>query len=229
MTGLWFLLPSDWQNALFSVQGTFVFAVVLASWMYADVHTTNVLGVDAQQSRAALNDPIALGRLLTARHLLLWLLITPICLFVALGIGVYQDQLARLAMTMIAIAFPPFGALAVAAWLGIRFPYHPIPLAERRRLRGSWWHMWGRWLILVLMPYALVPWLGLLTLVPAYALWATGKGINTPPDNIHLIAGGLLTLTLSLTMWTFGRRMSLRLAHRRTDSLNSYLADPSHG
>jgi hypothetical protein len=130
---------------------------------------------------------------------------------------------------MFAIVVPPFGALGVAAWLGIRFPYHPIPLTERWRLRRPWWHKWGRWLTLVLLPYVLVPALGLLTLAPAYALWAIGKGIDQPPDNVHLIAGGLLTLTLSLIMWTFGRRVSVRLAHQRANSLNNYLADPRHG
>ena len=41
------LLPPRWQDALFSLHGTFAFALVLASWMYADVPATNVLGVGA--------------------------------------------------------------------------------------------------------------------------------------------------------------------------------------
>ena len=47
MTAAWFLLPTRWQDALFSLHGTFAFALVLASWMYADVPATNVLGLGA--------------------------------------------------------------------------------------------------------------------------------------------------------------------------------------
>ena len=230
MTGAWFLLPTRWQDALFSLHGTFAFSLVLASWMYADVPATNVLGVGAQRTLEALDDPVALGRLLNARDIVLWMLVTPICVAVALGIGIYETQWTRLAVTVVMIVVPPFGALGVAAWLGVRFPYHPISLAERWRARRSWRHMWVRWLALVLLPYVLVPSLAVIALVPSYALWTvTGSGQYAPLDDLRLAAGGVVALAVSLAMWRLGRRMSLRLVRRHDEYLKSYLADPSRG
>ena len=230
MTGAWFLLPTSWDDALFRLHGTFVFALVLASWMYADVPATNVLGVDAQASLNALDDPRALGRLLSARNLVLWFLVTPICVLVAVGIGVHEHQWTRTVLTITTIVIPPFGALGIAAWLGVRFPYHPIPLIERFGARKARWHMWGRWLTLVLLPYIIVPWLATLTILPAYALWTlTGKGLDTPLDDLQLAAGALVTLAVSIGMWSYGRRMSQRLVHRHLEYLKAYLADPTRG
>ena len=230
MTGAWFLLPPRWQDALFSLHGTFAFALVLASWMYADVPATNVLGVGAQQSLEALDDPLVLGRLLNARDIVLWMLVTPICVLIALGIGVYETQWTRMVVTVVTIVVPPFGALGVAAWLGVRFPYHPISLAERWRARRSWWHMWGRWLALVLLPYIIVPGLAVLTLLPSYVFWTvTGRGQYAQLDDLRLAVGGLLTLAISLAMWKVGRRISMRLVRKHAEYLRSYLADPSRG
>ena len=230
MTAAWFLLPTRWQDALFSLHGTFAFALVLASWMYADVPATNVLGLGAHRSLEALDDPVALGRLLNARDIVLWMLVTPICVLVALGIGIYETQWTRMVVTVVTIIVPPFGALGVAAWLGVRFPYHPISLAERWRQRRSWRHMWVRWLALVLLPYVIVPTLAVVALLPSYALWTvTGNGQYAPLDDLRLAAGGLLALVVSLAMWRFGRRGSLRLVRRHAEYLKSYLADPSRG
>ena len=230
MTAAWFLLPTRWQDALFSLHGTFAFALVLASWMYADVPATNVLGLGAQRSLVALDDPAALGRLLNARDIVLWMLVTPICVLVALGIGISEAQWTRMVITVVTIVVPPFGALGVAAWLGVRFPYHPISLAERWQQRQSWQHMWARWLALVLLPYVLVPTLAVVALLPSYAFWTvTGRGQYAPLDDLRLAAGGVLALAVSLGMWRFGRRMSLRLVRRHAEYLKSYLADPSRG
>src|SRR5271157_3295539 len=57
MTGLWFLLPPHWKDALFSLHGTLAFAMVLAAWMLSDVPATNLLGPDARRVVAALDDP----------------------------------------------------------------------------------------------------------------------------------------------------------------------------
>ena len=111
VTAAWFLLPTRWQDVLFSLHGTFAFALVLASWMYADVPATNVLGLGAERSLEALDDPVALGRLLNARDIVLWMLVTPICVLVALGIGIYETQWTRMIITMVTIVVPPFGAL----------------------------------------------------------------------------------------------------------------------
>jgi hypothetical protein len=230
MTGAWFLLPERWRDALFSLHGTFAFALILASWMYADVPATNVLGIDASRARDVLDDPAGLDRLLDARMIVLWLLVTPICVLVAFGIGVYESEWARMALTIVAIAIPPFGALGIAACLGIRWPYHAIPLVDRWRRRRPFGHMWVRWSVLVLLPFVVVPFLTVLALVPSFAIWAAlGKGLDAPLSELHFVAGGAVTIAVSVAMWLFGRRLSHRLVRRRREALDDYLADPTRG
>jgi hypothetical protein len=230
MAGAWFLLPTRWQDALFSLHGSFAFALILSSWMYSDVPATNVLGADAPHAEEALGDPVALDRLLSARTIVLWALVTPICVAIAVGLGIHESEYTRMALTIVAIVIPPFGALGIAAWLGILFPYHPIALSERWRHRRPFSHMWVRWSALVLLPYVIVPALAVVTLAPAYILWAVvGKGLEEPITDAHLLAGGAITLVVSLTLWFYGRRVSRRLAHRHLEALEEYLADPARG
>ena len=63
MTGAWLFLPTPAQDALFTIHSNFAFALVLSSWMYADVPATNVLGTGAQASLEVLDDPRGLRRL----------------------------------------------------------------------------------------------------------------------------------------------------------------------
>ena len=100
-------------------------------------------------------------RLLFAKNLVLWALVAPVCSLVALIIGVSNHDYIAMIITIIAITVMPFGVLGISAWVGIRFPYHPIPLGERWAHRRPWRHMLVRWLVLVVTPYGLVPALGL--------------------------------------------------------------------
>jgi hypothetical protein len=230
MSGAWFLLPVRWRDALFSLHGSFAFALILSSWMYADVPATNVLGIDARHAREVLDDPVGLDRLLNARMIVLWILVTPICVLVAIGIGIYESEWSRMTLTIIAIVIPPFGALGISACVGIRWPYHSIPLADRWRHRRPFGHMWVRWAVLVLLPFVVVPSLTVLALVPAYAIWAAvGKGLDAPLSQTHFVAGGALTVAVSVAMWMFGRRLSHRLVRRHRVELGDYLADPTRG
>ena len=231
MTAAWFFLPIGAQNALFSLHGDFAFALVLSSWMYADVPATNVLGTGARASLENLDDPRGLRRLLIARNVVLWLFVTPVCVAVAIGVGIYEANAARTLAVIVAIIVPPFGALGISAWLGIVHPYHPIPLAERWRLRNtSRWHMLVRWFALVLLPYGIVPVLAVITVLPAYGLWAaTGHGLRGHIGDGRFALGVLVTVGVSLAMWIGGLWESLRLVRRRRASLAEYLADPSRG
>ena len=231
MTGAWFFLPTGAQDALFSLHGAFAFALVLSSWMYADVPATNVLGTGARASLEQLDDRVGLRRLLIARSVVLWIFVTPICVAIAIGVGIYEADAVRTLAVIVTIVVPPFGALGISAWLGILYPYHPIPLAERwRRRRSSRWHMLFRWTVLVLLPYGLVPALAVATVLPAYGLWAvTGDGLRGHIGDGRFALGVLLTVGTSVVMWIGGLWGSGRLARRNRDALAGYLADPLRG
>jgi hypothetical protein len=231
MTGAWFLLPTAAQDALFTIHGSWAFALVLSSWMYADVPATNVLGTGAAASLELLDDPRALRMLLATRNFVLWLFVTPICVVIAIVVGIQEANVMRTALVVVAIVVPPFGALGISAWLGVRFPYHPIALKERwDRGTHDRRHYLYRWVVLVLTPYGLVPYLSVLTLLPAYLLWAmTGHGLGQQVSDGWFAIGMLVTLAVSFGLWVLGLHGSTRIVRRHRDELGEFLADPSQG
>ena len=115
MSSSWFLLPTDLKDKVFTLHGTLAFALVLAAWMYSDVPATNVLGPDARRVTAAIDDPLALGRLLWAKSIFLWLVVTPVCLVVTLFTGIFTHDLLATLYTVIWIGVVPFGVLSITA------------------------------------------------------------------------------------------------------------------
>ena len=129
MAAAWFWLPPTW---LFSMHQARVFPIVLASWMYADVPATNVLGSASQRMGALLDKPAALRRALAAKSVVLWSMVTPICLVVCYFTWrTTHESVVIMVCTMVILAVAPFGALGVAGWLGIWFPYHALSLEDR--------------------------------------------------------------------------------------------------
>ena len=229
MVGAWFLLPAQLQDDLFRWHGPFAFPLVLAGWMYSDVPATNVLGADPSASLAVLDDGVGLRRLLTARSAVLWLLVTPVCLLVALGIGAHEHRWTTTVLSIAALSVVPLGPLGVSAWVGIRWPYHPIALRQRWAARRDWRHQLVRWGALVVVPYALVPALCAVIIVPTFLFWAsTGGGLTGGSDLTDAI-GAVGAALVSLVVWRVGQAGSGRLVDRRRPELRAYLADPSRG
>ena len=231
MTACWTLLPPGAVDALFSFHGPLAFAMVLAVWMYSDVPATNLLGGDPERSIAALADPAALRRLWYAKNIVLWLLAAPVCAAVAIGIGLHEDQLVAATLTVLWVVVVPVGALGFAGWLGIWFPYHPLPLRSRWAQRRRWRPMLARWAVLVLAPYGLVPMLTLVVTLPSLLLWyaLTRDAPGGRLSDAQFGWGLLLAAVPAAAAWLVGHRYGSRLAHRRRDRLTAYLADPDRG
>ncbi len=231
MTALWFLLPTHFKNAMFSLHGTLAFAMVLAAWMISDVPATNLLGPDAARILAAIDDPVMFRRLMYAKNLVLWTLIAPLCTVIAIAIGLNAHDNVAMAFAILAIVVMPFGTLGVSALVGIRFPYHPIALTERWAGRRSWRHMLLRWGILVLTPYALVPALATAFLFPSLALWSAfaKHGLDARLSDAEYAWGILVACAVSVLGAIGGHSLGGRWARRRKEELTAYLADPSLG
>lgn len=231
MCSAWFLAPPGLLHLLFSFHGSLAFAAVLASWMYSDVPATNVLGSDARRSLAALDDPLTLQRLVTAKNLVLWVLITPLCAVLAVVIGLARHDLLAAGYAVIWIVVVPFGTLGVSAWVGIVFPYHAMPLPVRWRERKRFWPVVARWGVLVVTPYVVVPVLAALIMLPSLALWGVlghHGSLHRLPDR-DLGAGVLVACAVSAACWLGGHRVGSSLVRRRRDKLASFLADPLRG
>ena len=226
MTGAWLLLPRSW---FFNFTGTMAFPMILAGWMYADVPATNVFAPDRRRILAAFDDGRELRLLLFAKNAVLWLFVTPLCIAIAIGLGVVEHQWIASALTMVVIALAPLGVLGFSAVLGTYFPYHPLPLRwrwEHRRNR----RMLVRWGTLVLLPYVLVPGLAVVVLAPTLETWSqlSDKDIRKLSD-VDFAIGALIACGVGVALWIIGHRTVVNLARRRGERLTAYLADPSRG
>lgn len=231
MAAAWFLLPAKWFDWLFTLHGPLAFAMVLAGWMYSDVPATNVLAPDRRRVLAAFDDPAMLRRLQYARNLALWVFVAPFCTVVAVIIGYYQHDWPPTLVSITAIAIVPFGALGVAGWVGVIWPYHPRELGFRWEHRREWFPMIVRWLALLLVPYGLVPLLAALIISPSLVLWSmlSDQGLSHKLPTSHFAGGVALAAVVSLAAFYGGHQAGLALVRRRHDRLRDYLSDPDRG
>jgi len=231
MSSAWFFLPTTLRDKLFTVHGTLAFALVLAAWMYSDVPATNVLGPDAVRSHAALDDPVMLRRLLLAKSTVLWLLVTPVCVLVALISGLANHSLLSTWYTIVMIGVFPFGFLAISAWVGIVFPYHPMPLRYRWEHRKPRKRMLVRWAVLVVTPYVVVPLLGVLLMVPSLLVWGftAPHGLTQKLPDGDFGVGVVVACAVTLACALGGHRMSTWIAGKRQARLLEFLGDPVRG
>jgi len=231
MSSAWFFLPPHLFDELFSLHGSLAFAFVLSSWMYSDVPATNVLAPDGIRVLAAIDQPRTLRRLLLAKATVLWCIVAPVCLLISFIMGAGSSDRIAAVYSAIAIGIVPFGVLSVSAWLGILFPYHPMPIRYRWSQRRRWKPMLLRCGSLVLLPYALVPGLTAVFLAPSLLIW----GVTSPsgltkklPDN-DVGLGIALACAIAVAAVYVGHHVSLRLIARRRDRLIAYLSDPTLG
>ncbi len=231
MTLAWIFLPRGLKDDLFTLHGTLAFALVLAAWMYSDVPATNVLAPDRLRVMAALDDPVMLRRLLYAQNVVLWAFITPVCALIALFTGIFGHDLLSTLYTVIWIGVVPFGALGISAWVGILFPYHPLPLRYRWQHRRPRRRMLWRWLTLAVTPYVLVPWLAIALMTPSLLLWGftSPHGLSRKLPDHDLGLGVALACAVAIVCAFIGHRRGVKMAQRRQARLLAFLADPARG
>jgi hypothetical protein len=229
----WFLSPPRLAKLLFTFHGPLGFPMALAGWMLSDVPATNLIGADPGWTLAALPDRVALRRMVYAKNIVLWLLVAPIALPLAVIVGVHVHRPLATIFTLLWIGVVPLGALGLSAWLGIFVPYHPVPLRRRWAHRRPYRRLL-RWLTLAVAPYLLVP--GLITVIslPTLGLWlATVHGrpraTSHPLSDTSFAWGVSLGAVLALAFWFVGVRISARLVQRRAHKLVPFLTDPDRG
>ena len=141
-----------------------------SSFILADVTTTNVLGIDQTRVRNSLRDGIPLWRLLIVKNFVLILIVGLPTLIFAIGLTLWLESPARLAVTIPDVAVPIVSWLGVGNLISVLLPVGHEPLIrrwrERRQLRRT-----SRWLVHIVLPYAVFyladPMYGL----PHHLLW----------------------------------------------------------
>ena len=231
MTSAWFFLPPDLVDKVFELHGSLAFAFVLSSWMYSDVPATIVLAIDAPHILTAIDQPKTLRRILAARRFVLWSVVAPVCLLISFIIGFGMADPVVAIYSVVVIGVIRYGVLAVSGWLGIAFPYHPVPIRFRWMHRRQRWPMLGRWATLVLLPYVLVPGLSFAFMAPRVLIWGftskTGLTKTLPDNDVGL--GFVLACAIAIGTAYIGQRVSLRLIVCHRARLVTYLSDPRLG
>jgi hypothetical protein len=231
LTLAWFLSPPRLSNLLFTFHGPLGFPMALAGWMLSDVPATNVIGADPGWALAAMHDRRALRRMYRAKSLVIWLLVAPLAVTVAVIVGVHEHRPLGTIFTVLWIGVVPLGALGLSTWLGILLPYHQVPLRRRWAHRRPYRRQL-RWLILTVAPYGLVPLLVLVISVPTFALWIVALGGHRPLrrlGDMDFAWGVSIGVVLALAAWFGGVRLAARLTQRRAARLEPLLADPDRG
>ena len=229
-TVLYFFAPSAIYSLFFSVKGLLFFPAVLSSWMLADVPATNELAPDSSRVLAALGNDEQQLLLLRSKHLVLWLLVTPIAIAAAAITGAQTDRWTTIIMVMIYVATVPFASLGISCFVGILWPYHPISLKVRWEQRHQFRRMILRWSILVVSPYLLVPAFGFLCFVPSAIIWEIVKPPHaTRISDLAIFLGLALSAPVAFLIWSGGTKRAVKLIAKREDRLRAYLSDPSLG
>ena len=231
MSSAWVFLPAGLKDKVFTLHGTLAFALVLAAWMYSDVPATNVLGPDATRVVAAFDDPVMFRRLLYAKNVVLWMIVTPVCAIVAVIVGLHEHNRLATLYTIVWIGVVPFGFLGISSWVGIVFPYHPMPIRYRWEHRQPRRRMLVRWLTLALLPYGLVPLLAVLLMAPSLLLWGftSTHGLSQKLPDQDFGWGVALACGIAIVCSVGGHRVGGWLAQRRRAKLLDFLGDPTRG
>jgi len=228
---LWFFAPVTIYDLFFTVHGIAVYPIVLGVWMIADVPATNQLAVDPVPMIAALDNPATVTRLLRARQIVLWSIVTPTVLTTAIAVGFLTGVWSSLVIATVWVIIVPLSSMAYGCMVGVIWPYHPIPLRQRFSSPIDRRHMWLRWAALVVAPYAVIPVLTLASLAPITIVW---KLFHSPDLDgpIHLLVSTIefaVALPVAALVFWSGTRLAGRLAVSRGTKLRSYLGDQNQG
>jgi len=227
VTGAWFLLPPQW---LFRVHTARVFPITLAVWMLADVPATNLFGSDARRMGSLLAKPGELRRVLAAKNAVLWLLVTPACAVVAAAVGVAtKESVLSVLSTIVVLVAVPLGTLPISAWLGIVFPYHTMSLAARWQHRRPVARMIVRWLVLLVLPYLVVPFVAGILVLPLLTGRRLPSGSWMTGSDLDFALGVVVVSCSCAAAWFVGHAVSVRLVRARSANLSGFLADPMRG
>jgi len=229
VTVLWFFAPIDLYDLIFNLHGIFYFPIVLASWMISDVPATNESAPDSKRMLTAMGDAAMITRLYRAKHLVLWLFVTPVVITVAAIVGGSTGDWLTMVLVIGYVASVPLSSLGISCLLGIIWPYHPISLKERWVRRSEWKHLWLRWGILIVVPYMLVPALGMIAMAPTLWIFHNVQIHHLHLDHSHIVVGLIVTVPIAAWVWFWGTRYAAKLTMKREVQLRRYLSDPSLG
>jgi hypothetical protein len=190
---------SDWVILV----GTY-FAV----FILADVTTTNVLGLDAERTRAGLERGIPVRRLLLTKNYALLVIVGLPTLLLTAVFTLRSEVPYRLTLTLPGVALPMLAWLGVGNVVSVLLPVAIRPLRTRWYERGQWRRTLP-WLAHLAIPYALL-----------YAVDPVG---DTPRAVVRMLPRvwhtaeirGTANVITGLLMWILGTVLAGWIVQRR--------------
>jgi hypothetical protein len=227
----WVILPNGLKDWFFSsLHGPLAFVLVLETWMICDVTSTNVLAHDPPAALDALRSDGGVGRLVRVKVAALAVLIGPPCVVVSLVIGAATGKLAKSLLISPLLVALPFGALAVASWVGVVLPYRQRGFDWRWRHRSPWGRTL-RWAFLVVTPYWFISAVITALIVPPTRISSAlthSRGIRPPPLSTVAVMVAL-ACAASAAVFLLAPVVSDRLAQAMRGRLVSYFENPDAG
>jgi hypothetical protein len=216
--GAWFFINPD---IVLNHTALVFLPIALASWAYADVPATNLFGARAEQVLERMDRPVQIRRIMTVENIGLWILISPGCLLLSLGLLPGQHEPIISIAICVAVLSMPLAYLGLAAIMAPLLPFHPLPWRERVRRRDTWL----RYSLAITIAYFGLTWpASILAVTPAaYILRYVGQ------EPVHYLIAAVLVTPWCIFLWRAGLHISTWIARRRGPWLHDVLADPERG
>jgi len=184
-----------------------VVGTYFATFILADVTTTNVLGLDALRVRVSLVRGVSVRRILAVKNFAL-LLIVGVPTLVATAILTMTSAGAyRLVATLPGVALPILTWLGVGNVISVLLPVAVAPLRDRWRHRGHV-RATSRWLFHLGLPYALFYAIDPLGHVPGAVLRHSRVLHQNLEDR------GVVSALIGLSLWIVGTAAALLIVRR---------------
>jgi hypothetical protein len=183
-----------------------------ATFVLADVTTTNVLGADAERVQSGLAAGRSIRRILVQKNAALLIIVGVPTLLMTAILTAGNDDSYRFAVTLPGVAFPIFTWLGVGNIVSVLLPVRSRPLRvrwiERRDLRSTAW-----WLFHLGLPYLLWYAVDPFWLAPRAILRGVTRTSQTAGSRglVLTLNGVAIWLVLSVIAEQLARRRGLRM------------------
>ncbi|WP_327144197.1 hypothetical protein [Nocardia sp. NBC_01327] len=177
-----------------------------ATFILADVTTTNVLGVDAHRVRVSTEQGTPLRRILLIKNLAL-LAIVGLPTLALTAIFTIADQRPKsLAVTLPEVALPILAWLGIGNIVSVLLAVPPLTLAQRWRERFSW--RTAGWILHLALPYGLYYLVAPIDGTQREVLFHLGHHVSPwLRADLHALVG--------LAVWVLGTVIALYIVRRR--------------
>ena len=183
-----------------------------ASFILADVTTTNMLGVDHIRVGKALHDGVPLWRLLLVKNLALIVIVGLPTLAVAMAMTLWMEAPARLMVTIPNVAVPILSWVGLGNLMSVLLPVATEPLVcrwrQRRQLRLT-----IAWVASLALPYALFYVADPIDGLPHKFLWREVPAAIGPILGHH--SRSFVHIGIALAVWVAGTVVAQVVVSRR--------------